>query len=72
MWKGELWIRVLREISLSGFLFDPSLQVVGCAECPCLMLSGFYLFPQDFSAPEELGLLWRAVKMPESCGADKE
>lgn len=32
------------------------------------MLNGFYLFLQDFSAPEELDLLWRAVKMPESCG----
>lgn len=68
MLKGGLCIRVLTEISLPDFLFNPSLQMmVGCTECPCLMLNGFYLFLQDFSAPEELDLLWRAVKMPESC-----
>lgn len=57
------------EISLPAFPFNPSLQVMDCTECTCLMLNEFYLFLHDFSAAEELDLLWRVVKMPESCGA---
>lgn len=55
-------------ISLPAFALDPRLQVMGCVSVPARAEWALSLLFYLFSAPEELDLLWRAVKIPESGG----
>lgn len=67
MWEGEMWHKFHFQLPIGAQPAEDGLCQVYLPRAQRALSLLFYLFLQDFSAPEELDLLWRAVKMPELC-----